>query len=112
MLVTKELFTPWTMKSSLAPLKHSIGHWLNSSQDHFGLHQEKDVRVTMSLEVSKCPFWRPALSTIMVQMGFAMGEAKEVLLLQMSVDHGKEMSFDFLCQTRSLFTLKTNKKFI
>ena len=60
------LFTSWTMKSSRAPLKYVIGHWTCHGTT-FGLHQEKDVRVTMELEVPKRPYFRPTLSIVMVQ---------------------------------------------
>ena len=40
---------------------------LNLSRDHFGIHQEKWVRVTMELEVPKWVISRPTLSTVMVQ---------------------------------------------
>ena len=40
---------------------------LNSSWDHFGLHQGKNVKVTMEFEVPKRHILRPTLSTDMVQ---------------------------------------------
>ena len=58
------LFTPWTKKSW--PCK--ICNWLlNSSQDHFGLHQGRDVIVTMESKVPKRHILRPTLSVDMVQ---------------------------------------------
>ena len=45
-----------------------ICDWLlNLSPDHFGLHQGKDVRVTMKFKVLKKHILRPTLSTNMVQ---------------------------------------------
>jgi len=45
----------------------------------------------MALEVPKRSIFRPTLSTVMVQflMGLVVGEAKEVLLWQMSEYHGR-----------------------
>ena len=40
---------------------------LNLSRDHFGLHQEKNVRVIMKLEVLKSPIVSPTLSIVTVQ---------------------------------------------
>ena len=50
----------------LGPCK--IYDWvLNSSWDHFNLHQGKNVRVTMEFEVPKRHILRPTLSIDMVQ---------------------------------------------
>jgi hypothetical protein len=50
----------------LRPCK--ICDWLlNSTWDHFSLHQGKNVRVTMKFEVPKRYILRPTLSTGMVQ---------------------------------------------
>ena len=47
---------------------HKICDWmLNSSQNHFGLHQGKNVRVIMGFGVSKRHILRHALSTNMLQ---------------------------------------------
>ena len=40
---------------------------LNSSRDHFGLHQRENSRVTMEVEVPDKHVIRPTLSTDMVQ---------------------------------------------
>ena len=40
---------------------------LNSSYDHFGLHQGKMIKMTMQFEVSKRHLLRPTLSIDMVQ---------------------------------------------
>jgi hypothetical protein len=56
---------PWS-HPSLAPLK--MCYWpLNSSRNHFGLHQEKNVRVPMELEVPKRPISKLTLSTVTLQ---------------------------------------------
>jgi hypothetical protein len=49
---TKGRFTLWTNKSSQGICK-SVDWLLNSSQDHCGLHQGKNGRVTMEVEVPK-----------------------------------------------------------
>ena len=86
------------MKSSLALLKDATGS-LNSSRDHFGLHQEKkNVRVTMEVEVLRRPIFEPTLSTIMVRWILWWERQKEILLLQMTRDHDREMPFFFLLQ--------------
>ena len=54
---------------------------------------KKNVRVTMELEVPKRPIFKPTFIHYHDPTGFAMGEAKEVLSLQFSHDHGIEMTF-------------------
>ena len=50
------------------PCSSKICDWpLNLSQDHFGLHQEKNVRVIMELQVPKRPIFMPRSSIVMVQ---------------------------------------------
>ena len=58
----------YTMDHEVIPRSCKICNWLlNSFQDHFGLHQEKIIRVTMSLEVPKRHILKPTLFTNMVQ---------------------------------------------
>ena len=59
-----------TLKPHLVVCLHHgpIAYWLlNSSWDHFGFHQGKNVTVTMKFEVYKRYTQRPTLSTDMVQ---------------------------------------------
>jgi hypothetical protein len=87
------------MDHEVVPCFSKICDWLlNLSQDHFDVHQAKNVRVIMELEVPKMLIFRPTLSIFMVQQFFAVGEAKEVLSLQMLGDHVREMSLFFGCQ--------------
>ena len=52
----------------VVPCFSKICDWpLNSSRDHFGLHQEKKEKVIMELEVPKRPIFTPTSSTVMVQ---------------------------------------------
>ena len=53
-----------TLGSQPVMLINLHDHW---SRDHFGLHQENNVRVAMGLEVPQRPLFRPSLSTVMVQ---------------------------------------------
>lgn len=61
--------------------------------DHFGLHQEKIVRLTMELEVPKMLVLRNTLSNVMVQWVCVVIEAIDVLSLQKSGDRCREMLF-------------------
>ena len=57
-----------TMDHEVVPRPCRICDWLsNWSQDHFGLHQGKKVKVAMEFEVPKRHIVRPTLSTNMVQ---------------------------------------------
>ena len=54
-----------------------IFDWLlNSSPDYFGLHQGKNVRVTMRFPKT---YFKAYIIHLHGPTGFAMGEAKEVL---------------------------------
>ena len=56
------------MDHEVVPCSSKISDWpLNSSQDHLSFHQQKNVRVTMELEVPKRTIFRPTLSTDIVQ---------------------------------------------
>jgi hypothetical protein len=56
------------MDHEVVPRPCMICDWLlNSSQDHFGLHQGKNVRVTMESKVLNRHILRPTLSTDMIQ---------------------------------------------
>ena len=69
------------MDHGVVPRPCKIRDWLlNSSWDHFGLHQgRKNVRVTMEFEVPKRHIARPTLSNDMVQRVYsAVREAKKV----------------------------------
>ena len=82
---------PW----SRLPRSSIICDWpLNSSWDHFGLHQGAECKewpLTMELKVPKHAY----IIHYHGPMGFTMREVKEVLLLRMSRDHGKEMPFSY-----------------
>ena len=78
------------------PCSSKICDWsLNLSRDHFGLHQGKKWK-------SDHGTWGPQKACFHAYIihchdptGFAVGEAKEVLLLQLSRDYDKEMPFFF-----------------
>jgi hypothetical protein len=58
----------YTMDHEVVPCSSKTRDWLmNSSQDHFSLYQEKNVRVHIELEVPKRPSFKPTLSIIMFQ---------------------------------------------
>ena len=53
----------YTMDHEVIPWRCKIRHWLlNSSHNHFGLHQQKIVRVAMKFEVPKRHILRSTLS--------------------------------------------------
>ena len=59
------------MDHEVVPRPCKICDWLlNSYEDHFILHQEKNVRATMEFKVPKRHMLRPTLSTNMVQWVF------------------------------------------
>ena len=56
------------MDHEVVPRPYNICDWLvNSSHNHFGLHQGEDVGVAVEFEVPKRHFLRPTLSSDMVQ---------------------------------------------
>ena len=58
----------YTMDCEVLPNPCNICDWLlNLSPYHFGLHQGKNVKITMKFEVPKIRILRPLLSTVMVQ---------------------------------------------
>jgi hypothetical protein len=58
----------YTMDNEVVPRPCKIYDWLlNSSRDHFSLHQGKNFRVTIKFEVPIIHILRPTLSTDMVQ---------------------------------------------
>jgi hypothetical protein len=68
------------MDHEVIPRPCKICDWLlNSSRDHFGLHQQKNVIVTMEFEVPKRHVLRLTFSTNMFQQVLWWGEAQEVL---------------------------------
>ena len=70
------MIIPWKLDYEVGPWKKAIFHGptsceicdglLNSSWNHFGLHQGKNVRLIMEFEVPKRHTLRPTLSTNMV----------------------------------------------
>jgi hypothetical protein len=59
----------YTVDHEVIPRPYKICDWLlNSSKDHFGVHQgKKNLRLTMEFKVPKRHILRPTLSTYMVQ---------------------------------------------
>jgi hypothetical protein len=58
----------YIMDHEVVPRPNKICNWLlNSSRDHFGLHQGQNVRVTMEYEIPKGHILRHTLSIDMVQ---------------------------------------------
>ena len=58
----------YTMDHKVIPRPCKICDWLlNSSWEHFGLHQGKNVKVTMEFKVPKRHLLGPTLSTDIVQ---------------------------------------------
>ena len=75
------------MDHKVVPRPYRICDWLlNSSKDHFGLHQGKNVKVTTEF----------AFPGLHYPTGFVVGEAKEVLQLKKARAHGREMMLQFI----------------
>ena len=67
-LASSSLGVVYSMDHKVVPSSSKTCDWLlNSSKDHFGVHEEKYVRVIMEPEVTKRPIHRPTLSIVMVQ---------------------------------------------
>ena len=79
--------------SYLAPLKYVIGRWTRPGTTLVYI-ENFFVRVTLELEVSKRPIFKPTLSIVMLQ-GFLQWERQKKVLSQKSGDHGKEKSNTF-----------------
>ena len=70
------------MHHEVVPRPCKICDWvLNLSRYHYGLHQGKNVRVTMEFEVLKRHILGPTLSTHMGLTGFAVGVVKKGALI-------------------------------
>ena len=68
------------MDHEVVPRLCKISNWLlNSFQDRFGLHQGKNVRVSVEFEVPKKTYFKACIIHRHGAIGFAMGEVKEVL---------------------------------
>jgi hypothetical protein len=82
----------YTMDHEVIPRPCKIYDWLlNLSQDHFGLHQGKNVRVTMEFKVLKRHILRPILSTDMVQQVLRWERQKKCSDKKKAKAHGREM---------------------
>ena len=68
MLSSRGLGAVYTMDHEVVPMPFRICDWLfKLSWDHFGLHQGKNVRVTLKFEIPKIHILRPTLSIDMIQ---------------------------------------------
>ena len=62
------LVVVYIMDHEVVPCSPKICDWQwNFSQNHFGLHQGENVKVTVKLEVPKMPILRLMLFIVMVQ---------------------------------------------
>ena len=76
--------------------KYVVGHW-TPSWNHFGLHQRKNkCKSDHEPWGSQKAYFYGYIVHCFGPTGFAMGEAKEVLSLQISRDDDKEMSFIYM----------------
>ena len=97
------------MKSSLAPLKHVIDRWTRQGTTFVYINKKKECK-------SDHGTWGPQKDCFQAYIihyhgptDFAMGEAKEVLSLQMSEDHGRELPFYF-CPNVSIVQGKKGRR--
>ena len=82
----------YIMGREVVPRPCKICDWLlNSFRDHFGLHQGKNVRVTMKFKVPKRHILRPTLSTDMVQRVLRWEKQKRCFIRKKIRAHGREM---------------------
>ena len=80
------------MKSSFALLKYVIGGWTRPKSISVYI-KKKNVRVIMETWGSKKVYYHTYIIHYHGPTNFVVGRAKEVLSLQMSRDHGKEVPF-------------------
>ena len=81
----------YTMDHGIVPRPCKLCDWLlNSSWDHFGLHQEFFFKVNMKFEVPKTCILNAYIIHRHGPTAFAVGEAKEVLWQKKARVHGKE----------------------
>ena len=82
------------MDREVVPCSSKRCYWLlNSSRNHIDLHQAKIIRVIMELYVPKNSYFQAYIIHHHGPTCFDVREAKEILLLQMPMDHGKELPF-------------------
>ena len=81
----------YTMHHEVVPRPCEIYDWLlDSSRDHFGLHQGKIVIMAMELEVIKIRILRPTLSLTWFNE-FCGWRGKRGALVEKTRAHGREM---------------------
>ena len=82
----------YTMNHEVIPRPCRICNWLlNSSWNHFGLHQGKNVKVTIEFEVPKRHIPRHTLSTDMLQWVLLWERQKRCSGRKKVGAHGKAM---------------------
>ena len=82
------------MDHEVVPRSCKICDWLlNSSQDHFGLHQVKKVKVIVKFKVPKKHMLRPTLSSDKVQMELWWEMQKRCSSKKKVGPHGKNLLF-------------------
>ena len=89
-LQSKGLFTPWTMKLFQGLVKFC--DWLlNSSRDHFGFYQGKNVKVTMKSRSPKDIF-EGLHYPLTWSNAFCSGRGKKGGMVEKGKGHGREIS--------------------
>ena len=98
----------YIMDYKVIPCYSKICDWpFNSSQDHFGIRQGKqECKVDHGTWGFLKAFFHAYTIHCHDPTNYVVGEAKEVLLLQKSRDHGKEMRFWYFFSSCSYFSSK------
>jgi hypothetical protein len=79
------------MDHEVIPRPCKICDWLlNSSRDHFGVHQGKNIKVTMEFEVPKTHIYGLHYS-LTWSGGFYSRRGKRGALVEKETAHGKDM---------------------
>ena len=96
---SKGLFTSWTMKSSLDPLKHVIGHWTHPKPT-LVYEKKQNVRVT------KRPTFKLTLCIVMVQPVLQWEKQKRFSHYKYQGNHFQRNAVLFWLPNASIITWK------
>ena len=98
------------MDHKVVPRPCKICDWpLNSSRDQSGLHQGKNVKVTMKFEVHKRHILRPTLSTDMVQRVLQWEKQKRCSSIKRQGPMAKKCCFNQIFMILFYFILEEEK---
>ena len=99
------------MKHKVVPCFPKVCHWpLASSWDHFGLHQEIKCKSNHGTQAPPKACFLAYIIHCNGPMGFGVREAKEVLSLQMSRDHDRDMAIYLFIYVPNVIVVKREEE--